>query len=322
MANRYFVDGGVDNDWSGTDNWASSSGGAGGETAPTSSDDVYLDGNSPDCDVDTAASTAVFDCTGYTNTLTLNANIQMGGSTTFVSGMTFTPNTNKVTIGGGDKTIDSGGQSFYDFEFNEGLNRTYTLSDDITCTNDFIRTGIGNLTFAGAKKIFIDDDFIYSAGSIVAGVTLEFNGTDAQVYNATSPSYESNGADIIINKGGGTLTFTSGTTANLSGSITHTQGTVVFTGTTIVLGGNAKTITSNGSLPFNDVVFGRTSGLSGGVIFADDMDINGDMSLRSGAGNYTFTGAFNIDLAGDLDTVAAKHIGGPATSITFDGSSA
>lgn len=43
MADRYWV--GVDSEWHDDNNWASSSGGAGGAGIPTSSDDVYIDGN-------------------------------------------------------------------------------------------------------------------------------------------------------------------------------------------------------------------------------------------------------------------------------------
>ena len=43
MADRYWV--GVDGDWHDGDNWATTSGGAGGAGVPTAADDVFIDGN-------------------------------------------------------------------------------------------------------------------------------------------------------------------------------------------------------------------------------------------------------------------------------------
>lgn len=43
MTDKYWV--GIDDNWNDSSNWASSSGGAGGAGVPTSSDDVYFDGN-------------------------------------------------------------------------------------------------------------------------------------------------------------------------------------------------------------------------------------------------------------------------------------
>ena len=44
MANRYWIGG--SGDWTDTANWSTTSGGSGGASVPTASDDVYIDANS------------------------------------------------------------------------------------------------------------------------------------------------------------------------------------------------------------------------------------------------------------------------------------
>lgn len=89
-ADRYYLTG----NWGDTSSWSAISGGAGGETVPTVGDNVFLDANSSGSL--TITSWVYFDnldCTGYTNTLTLNngQRINLYGDTClFVAGMTFT----------------------------------------------------------------------------------------------------------------------------------------------------------------------------------------------------------------------------------------
>ena len=97
MANRYWV-GGTDN-WDGTagSKWSATSGGTGGASVPTSSDDVFFDANSGNYTITvTGAGTANFNnlnCTGFTGTLVNNSGSFSGnsyGNITLGSGMTFT----------------------------------------------------------------------------------------------------------------------------------------------------------------------------------------------------------------------------------------
>ncbi len=73
MADKFFVDGLVDADWNGSDNWSSSSGGGGGAGAPGVSDDAHLDGNSPAlCDLNTNVNCDSLDTTGYSGVMDFN----------------------------------------------------------------------------------------------------------------------------------------------------------------------------------------------------------------------------------------------------------
>src|SRR6185436_18909683 len=113
MANRFFVNGGVNNNWGTTGNWSTTSGGAGGSSVPSSTDDVFLDGNSPNCTVNTSTrSCKSLTCTGYTNTLTLAAQLDIFGNCTLVSGMTFTHGSQLVRIRG-TCTLTSAGKTFF-----------------------------------------------------------------------------------------------------------------------------------------------------------------------------------------------------------------
>ena len=97
MANRYWVGGTAD--WNATagSKWAETSGGLGGETVPTSADDVYFDANSG-VNTITIPSGSVgscrnLTCTGFTGTLvnsSTNGVLAVHGSLTLDAGMTFT----------------------------------------------------------------------------------------------------------------------------------------------------------------------------------------------------------------------------------------
>ena len=68
MALRYFVNGGLNNNWGQTgaqSNWSLTSGGAGGQTVPTAADDVIFDASSPNCNLDVAGTCLSFNATSY-----------------------------------------------------------------------------------------------------------------------------------------------------------------------------------------------------------------------------------------------------------------
>lgn len=70
MAARFFVNGGVDNNWGSTSNWSTTSGGAGGSSVPTTADDVTFDASSPNCTVNASNRVCkTINFTNYTNTI-------------------------------------------------------------------------------------------------------------------------------------------------------------------------------------------------------------------------------------------------------------
>ena len=82
MAERYWV--GTNGDWDDTSNWSDSSGGSGGVSEPSASDDVYFDSNS-------GSGTATLVADVSVNTLNLEDN----------SGVTIDIDTHKLSIGSG-----------------------------------------------------------------------------------------------------------------------------------------------------------------------------------------------------------------------------
>lgn len=130
MADRYWV-GGTAN-WDGTagTKWATTSGGAGGASVPTSADDVFFDAASTGTCTIAAGNTGAksINCTGFTGTLAGTAAITVSGSITLVAGMTYTY-TGTTTINA-TATLTTAGQTLSSITIN-GSGITVTLGDDI-----------------------------------------------------------------------------------------------------------------------------------------------------------------------------------------------
>lgn len=93
MASRYWVGGTASWDGTAGSKWALTSGGAGGQAVPTSSDDVFFDASSGANTVTIASGNTgakSITCTGFTGTLAGSSAISVSGSVLFVAGMTVT----------------------------------------------------------------------------------------------------------------------------------------------------------------------------------------------------------------------------------------
>ena len=150
MASRYWV-GGTDT-WNTTagSKWAATSGGAGGESAPTTADDVFFDAASGSVTVTTAAGAACknLDATGFTGTLTPGATMTVAGTVfKLVAGMTlgsqgggtvidFTATSGTVAITSAGKVFTSGIRVG-----NSGGSATYQLQDGLTMGGTLTRAG-------------------------------------------------------------------------------------------------------------------------------------------------------------------------------------
>ena len=175
MAARFFVNGGVNNLWSSTTNWSTTSGGAGGSSVPAATDDVTLDANSPNCTVDEGAvrNTLTFTTTNYTNTLTLNGVLRC---------------TSTVTLGSSMQPILGNGAFRWEGTFNVTTNgisipnlgiintSTLTFNDAVTVNNVFSVTGTGTITLNGnsmtVKGFIFISVIINSAFPTVQGTTI------------------------------------------------------------------------------------------------------------------------------------------------------
>lgn len=131
MADRYWV-GGTGN-W---DNiaglkWSATSGGAGGASVPTTTDNVYFDANSGAGTVSiNSGNTGCnnFVCTGYTGTISGSSPITIYGTVLLASSMTWTYNGTMTLTGG--SAINSAGKTFANITISGG--GSYQLTNNLT----------------------------------------------------------------------------------------------------------------------------------------------------------------------------------------------
>lgn len=152
MATKYFVNGGVNNLWSNTNNWSTSSGGAGGAGIPGTADVATFDGNSPNCTIDGATG---YDIGGidvqstYTNTWTLNNTISSRGNITL--GANMRPILGMGAIGAqsiGTKNLTTNGIVVPNF-YVGSVSVVIALQDDLYISGVLI--GVGG-SFSGATR--------------------------------------------------------------------------------------------------------------------------------------------------------------------------
>jgi hypothetical protein len=308
MAARFFVNGGVDNNWSSISNWSLTSGGAGGQTVPTAADDVTFDASSPNCTINTSARVAkTLTCTAYVNTLTFSQQLTVSGSITLGAGMTFAGTAALLVNATG--TITSNGKTInIPFTFSNAT-QTATLADAMVVT--------GLLTFApGSFQTITINGFSVSAGGSVthsgSGIT---GGTTILILNGTGTF---TGGSVFRNP----ITINTAGTITLSGTIlysqssstfTYTAGTVISTGAilhvmaaatldlgslvleTLMLSGSATITLSSAITVTNLTLATGTSHVT--TINGHSININGNLSVGS-ASNSVCNGTTNMVLAG------------------------
>lgn len=231
MANRYWV-GGTAN-WDGTagTKWATTSGGSGGASVPTTADDVFFTNLSTGtCTISTGNTGAKsINCTGFTGTISGTANITVAGSVTLVSGMTYS-HTGVVTFTG-TGTLTTAGKAFSTVTVN---------SAGITLTlGDALNTGPRGLT-------------------VTQGT---FNAANYSVTVNTFTSNTISARTVTMGSGLWTLTGSAGTVWNTP-TITNftfnknTANILLSSATTV-----ARTF-SGGGLSFNKLTIGGATGIS------------------------------------------------------------
>jgi hypothetical protein len=271
MANRYWV-GGTAN-WDGTagTKWALTSGGTGGQAAPTAADDVFFDANSTGTvTITTGAVAKSINCTGATSSLTLtgSTNITVSGSVTLVSAMGYSY-TGRLTFNA-SATITTAGKTMGAFTVNGagitvGLGDAYTFSTTAASinitqgtfnTNNYNITGIStnnnnifNISGTSTRTVNLGSSTLTFAVSSVLGaiwnasttINLTFNaGTSSLVFTGQG-TFE--GGDLTYNN----LTFNNNTTRTINGA--NTFNTVTLSGTTSIAGNNTITTLANGASP-------------------------------------------------------------------------
>lgn len=159
--------------------------------------------------------------------------------------------------------------------------QNYSLAvGPMTLTDGAITQGSGTISFLCG--------FSQSGGS--------FNGGSGPINTSTGCSYS-------INHTGGAFTSTSGT-MTIKNDFTSSGGTFDHNSGTVQLVANSSYILTTGNITFNNVIFDNETGDGTTITLADNFTINGNMTIKSFAGEryyVTPAGTRTITIGGNVD---------------------
>jgi hypothetical protein len=302
MADRYWVGGSGTWDASTTTNWATTSGGAGGASAPTSADNAYFDGSS-----DSGAPFTVTIGTGavcrdvligdgvtvtaldQTMTLAGTAAWFIYGSLyfpatnltrTFAGNVTFAATTTGHTITTNGVTLTRGTNIFTDFNGVGGewtLGSALTTSDSASGANQAIYLIAGSLITAGYN---ITSGGIVSVTTPTGTRNLELGASVVTVVNPGLSAINFNSTtNFTLDAGTSTIVFTS------PGSVNFCTGGLTFYN---ISHANVGLISVRGNLICNNFTISRTTtGIASIYFNPGTYTINGTLSVNASATNPT-----------------------------------
>jgi hypothetical protein len=310
---RYWV--GTTGNWSDTANWSDSSGGAGGFSVPTASDDVVFDASSGTgtATVDSAAFCDDLNFTGFTGTFAGTAALSIYGSLTLDGAMTrtFTGAINFLATATG-KTITLDGETTASFVTFDGSGGGWTVQDTWSNSSSTIRLDRGTLDTN--DQIITCSSFIVGSSSSTRALDLGTSTVNCSSWNASNTSnltFTAGTSTIAVAgsssgttfAGGSqtyaTVTFTSTTSSSFTLSGTNTFGTLTVTGPTnktqqVLLSGNqtiSGTLTIAGNSLTNRLwVRSDTLGTARTITAAVTTLSNVDFQDITGAGAGTWSG--------------------------------
>lgn len=230
MADRYWVGGTTT--WNGTagTKWATTSGGPGGASVPTTADDVFFDALSTGtCTISTGNTGAKsINCTGFTGTIAGSVAITVAGSVTLVAGMTYSHTGTMTFTGTG--TLTTAGKAF----------------SGVTVSGSGITVTLGDALNTGGRTL-----------------TVTQGTFDAANYNVTCGGFSSSNSNVrTVTMGSGLWTLSG--TATVWGTATNTNLTFNKDTANIILSSTstlARTF-SGGGLSFNKLTIGGATGTS------------------------------------------------------------
>jgi hypothetical protein len=318
MADRYWVLGTGTWDSTSTTNWSTSSGGAGGASVPTASDNVFFDANS---NVLATAFTVTmantprvcndFTASGLDGTMTLagtNIGLTVSGSLTFQATnftRTYTGTTtfNATTTG---KTVTTNGVAFGAAVTFNGSGGGWTLGSALTSSGG-VTTTQGTFDTSSSGNYAVTSSSFGSSSTNTRTVNL----------NASTITCSTGGAtlgfttitNLTFNAGTSQINLTSASAGINSAGITFYN--VSYTSTNI---GGASIAGVN---TFNNLtITGRTSVGIGTFQLEANQTINGTLTLGAGT-----TAAFRIflisDTIGTPRTLTVNALAAGATDIDF-----
>lgn len=268
---------------------------------PVLGDNVFASVTSGQLTVNVTAACTSIDFTNYTNTLTMNATLRVGGNVTLVAAMTVTgTGTLSITAAA---TITSNGKTWSGAMESTGA-FTITLNDSLTIVGTLTLTS----TTSGAQ---------YNGNSLTigGGITVYVNGnrnvsgTTTFILNGTGTISAGTGSTILNN-----LTFNTTGTITISGTLNFRQGILTYTAGTMIVTGilniqqSATTLNTSG-MTWNRVLF---SGV--GITHTLTSDLNVNTLLLGNSTNQTTVNGSTINVTNGIQMLGIA--GGVTTGTT------
>lgn len=295
MANRYWVGGTAT--WDGTIGlkWALTSGGIGGQLAPTSADTVFFDANSGAGTVTIGAGVATcstLTMTGFTGTIAFGSNsITCAGTGTIYTGATTFSVTGTPLILCSNSSATS--RTITPTATTEANSISFNITAGTGTFNITASSSVKNLNFTGfTGALALTARTIYGNLTLVSGMTLG-SGASIQTFAATS----------------GTQTITSATLTQ--------DYPITFAGTAtyqlvdaLTVGSTRFTTLTSGTLDLNNKT------LTTGIFSSSNSNTR---SILFGTGNITLTGS-NTTIWGIAIAGGFTYTGTPTVNCTYSGS--
>lgn len=272
MADRYWVGGsGNTND---TAKWSTSSGGSGGASVPTNSDNAIFDSNSHNTNY-TVTVNASFSCLNLTVTA---------------------PSSGNMTLAGSSSLNIAGNLSFY-----SSMIRTYTgaITFSSTSTGKTISTNGVSLdspiTFNGVGGEWT----LQNAFITIQGITLTNGSFITNNYNVTCLAFSSNNSNTRTFNPGSSTIYITGNNATVINMATTTNLTIPANTATFDLNYSGSTGTRTISNSYsteriNLKISAGTDILSQSTYQAKSVDFTGFSGTWSGSSTFNFQGNFTI----------------------------
>jgi len=217
FSSRYWIAVSTGN-WSSTANWSSSSGGAGGASVPSSSDNVYFNASGTGgCTLDTAGTAdSLTMANGYTGTVAFGTNtITTVGTADLRSGGSFTGTTGGLVMGATGSLTPPASGTIPNLTVSVG---TATLSTNALSVAANLTISSGTTLVANGQSINVAGNWANS-GTFTAGagtVTLNGAGGSTQVISG-STTFNHLSATCAATR---TIQFTTSTTQTVAGTLT------------------------------------------------------------------------------------------------------
>lgn len=337
MADRYAVN--TPFTWNATvgNKWATTSGGAGGASVPTASDNAICDANSGGGTITIGAASTCLDltCTSaagdFTGTIAGASTLAVSGSITLEAAMAGFTYTGVITLNATSaKTITSGGKSFGGNITMNGVAGSWTLQDtfvstaaNVTLTNGTFDTNAKTVTMGqflstnnNIRTVTITNSTIHLTGgggvnpwnfTLTGGLTFNSSGSTISFENPTASTWSFN---------------TGGQTFNDIAMAGAGSGTLNFAGPNCVFRDLAISNAAAAILGLNVTMSLRTlnfTGYNGSWNGTGQLSISGDLTLGAGM-TVGSTGSLFFVATSGTQTITSNSVPFNTNLIRQDGS--